>query len=118
MAERTLAADEEYNEITTRTTSLLKEDDLIFEVPDDVATPSEEHKHTLISTAITRREYGLIILYNMLQRWWRPPRGIEVSSFGQAIYIVKFELGCNYNNVILRSPWGLNEDILIMEVLT
>ncbi|XP_026458974.1 uncharacterized protein LOC113359579 [Papaver somniferum] len=116
MPESTSGVDEGYEDITTRMASLLKEDDLIFEVPDDVVEACDDHKYTLIITTITRREYGLNILYNMLQRSWRPSGCIEISSFSQAIYKVKFELGCDCNNVIMRSPWGLNEDLLLLEV--
>ncbi|XP_026429938.1 uncharacterized protein LOC113326415 [Papaver somniferum] len=40
---------------------------------------------------------------------------MEILSFRKFIYLVHFALGCDYNTVLTRSPWTLNEDLFFME---
>lgn len=105
----------EYEDLANRMASLLHIEEKEYEVPADLTEARNEHKYSLVITTITRREYVINIFYNMLQRSWQPSGNIEISSFGKAVYLVYFGLGCDYNTVITRSPRGLNEDLLLLE---
>ncbi|XP_026384248.1 uncharacterized protein LOC113279799 [Papaver somniferum] len=96
--------------------SLLQDEEEIFKVPEDIVESNTEHKYNVVITTITGREYEINILYNMLQRSWRPSGNMEIHSFGKEIYLIHFELGCDYNTVITKSPWVLNEDLLLLEI--
>ncbi|XP_026396138.1 uncharacterized protein LOC113290770 [Papaver somniferum] len=105
-----------YEDMTGKMAALLHNEEEDFEVPNDIVESQTSQKYSLVITTIIIREYGLNIHYNILHRSWRPSGIIEVASFGKAIYLVHFELGCDYNSVITISPWGLNEDLLLIEL--
>lgn len=72
-------------------------------------------KNALIFRFVAKRSIRLKDLENTLNSIWKPSNPTIISMVGEGIYIASFENISDYNKVLAKQPWHLNNSQLVMK---
>lgn len=86
-----------------------------YEDEDDPADVQIVHNKSIVLKTVTGKEYNLLILAEVVTKAWKPSGALKITYLGNGIYKVQFDLLCDLEAALQRSPWSIRDELMILE---
>ncbi|OVA07469.1 protein of unknown function DUF4283 [Macleaya cordata] len=75
----------------------------------------QDWKKYLAVKFVNSKTYGFGPLREMLKKAWNPTGELEISEFGDKVYLIKFQYACDLSEVLTGAPRSFHDELLLIK---